>query len=439
MRCARGTRGVLMVALAAATLAAASCTSGAEGGGAVARVFGTDTLRVIVDGSRQQLSPGEEIPAGARVITGDDEARLAFPNGDVRLGPGAAARVSDHHVDVIHGEMLVASDGELSASWSETEAGGEAIYRLTPGATPRVAVYRGDVDLQRAGESVTVEGLREVSLSARRLGAARRPLNYRPDDQWDRKLMSGAIVFDGEAERLVRGLDQAYGTAPQRKSFYASFVPLASSTVPVLAAHAPTTRGDAFGPPSDALLTLFIARNAADDGQASSVADAVERVMALRRAGGRWGLVATEFGVTGQELEKAVDRAQARRVASRQDERGTQPPAASDGETRPEPAAEGRSTAAPEDGPRGGAQSGSRQGHASPQPVGSREPPAGRADAQGGSSPSAPPRDGTDPRRPPGGGGSGSASGSNVVGDTVENVLDAATDATDTATGALPS
>lgn len=298
--------------LLAAALVGAGC-SGDDVGEPVARVTAGERVEVASREGWMAVAVGTEIPGGARVRTGEAEARLAFASGRVWLAPQGAAVLADDRVELLRGEALVISTGSLRARWTDVEVVGEGVYRLTPGIAPRLGVYRGEVEVRRPAEARTVAALHETSLSSRRLPAWGRPLSYRPDDSWDQTLMREAIAFDGEAERLGRELARAYGTEPRPAEFYAGFALAPEKTVPALAS------GDGAdgrsGAPGEALLRLFMAEAAADGQEPEALEVAVREVVELRSTGARWGLVAAELAVTTRQLTDVVDAGHARYTA----------------------------------------------------------------------------------------------------------------------------
>lgn len=303
------------VLAAVALVALTGCRGGALGGETAARVLAGETLEVRREGQWQPVAVGDELPAGAEVRTGDGEARLELPDGEVWLGAEAAATLHGAYVELGSGELLARSDreGALTVRWEQIELQGEGAFRLVPGATPRVGAYRGAVEVRRPGESTTVPWLRQVALSARRLPRQAQPLFYRAEDRWDRELLAEAITIDAEVADLARGIDREYGTAPRAPAFYASFVAVDDRVAPLLSVAAQTELSDGpFGPPSEALITLFLAEAAgAEPGE---IETAAARIAELRAAGARWGLVALEIGVSADELATAVDLGQERRL-----------------------------------------------------------------------------------------------------------------------------
>lgn len=306
---------LLVVVVAGAAVPLLSRDSGLEAGQAALVLAGERVEVADSDGGWVHVPVGEAVPTGARLRTGD-EARLQFRTGEAVLAGGAAATLTDARLDLLRGEALVSSGGTLEASWTDTVVAGEGVYRLSPGVPGRVGVYDGDVEVRRPAESRPLEALRQVDLSSRRLPAAGAPLAYRDDDRWDRSLLGEAIRFDAEVANYARGIDTTYTAEPQPGDFYRTFVAVSEETLPLLAANARTVEGERFGPPSDALMTLFVAQAAAQEQDPSLLHDVAAQVTSLREAGARWGLVALEFGIDTTDLFETVELAQARRVAA---------------------------------------------------------------------------------------------------------------------------
>lgn len=278
-------------------------------------VAGED-VEVAVDGGWVGTEVGDGLPEGARVRTGEDEARLDLRGGQVWLKPGSLALLREGQVDVVRGDALVRSDGAMQARSSDVEVRGEAVYRLVPGVAPRVGVYRGEVQVRRPGETRSVPALREVSLGDVRLPQEPAPLAYRPDDPWDRALLPQAVAFDVEVERLARGIDRQYGPEPRAADFYESFLAVEPDTIPLLVSISRTVTADGrFGPPSDALVTLFVGQAVASahDRDADT---SVREVARLRSERARWGLIAVELDIGTVDLQAAVNLGQERRLAA---------------------------------------------------------------------------------------------------------------------------
>lgn len=294
-------------------LIAASCTGEDSGGEEVAQVVAGDMAEISVGGVWATVGAGEVIPEGARLRTGEDEARIAFRSGEVWFAPQAAAVIGDDWFRLERGEALADSEGALESRWDDVEVSGEGVYRLALGIAPRIGVYSGQVRVHRLAEVRTLPALREASLAARRLPASGQPLTYRPDDPWDQELLRDAIAFDHEAERLVRGLTRAYGTEPRSAEFYAAFTAIPGRD---LGAFSGGGAGDAgAGSPGEALLQLFVAQSAVPPGSPDALDAALRDIVDLRAAGARWGLIATEMGVTAARLAEVVDASQARYTA----------------------------------------------------------------------------------------------------------------------------
>jgi hypothetical protein len=254
---------------------------------------------------------GDRVPSGAEVRTGEREARLTLTTGELWLAPGSAGVLLPDGFDLHQGDVLVRADRQLALAWERVEVTGVGVFRMRLGSAPRVGVYRGQVNVVRPGEQAIVPALRQVIFAGRRLPASQ-PLGYRSADPWDTVWMTHALQFDAETDRLARGIERSYGAEPQPLAFYAQFAPDADPALNVLARTARERDDDgAFGPPSDALIALFIAQAT---GRAT-LDDAVRSVVALRAEGARWGLVGVALEVTTERLAAVVDLGHAQHVA----------------------------------------------------------------------------------------------------------------------------
>ena len=294
----------LLAVLCVVGLLASGCTSddGLEAGEAATVAEGS-TVEYALDGDGDgwtELDAGGVIPTGAQVRTGNDEARLTFRDGAVRLAARTAATLTAKRVTLERGAALVASTGGLSAATEDTTITGEATYRVDTGLAARVGVYRGEVAVVRPAQERTVPALRQLELADVRLAARPAPLRYVRSDAWDRDLLADAIAFDAEAGNLARGMDVEFGTDPMPARFYKRFT--GAAAVRVLASAASVSQGRSFGPPSDVLLTFFVAEAAGGSG-----VDTIRRVAGLRSAGARWGLIAVDLDVPADDVVAAID------------------------------------------------------------------------------------------------------------------------------------
>lgn len=301
----------LLAALLTLALLATGCSS-ARLGGAAGRVTAGETVMIQQGDGWRAVGAGDSVPDGARVRTGLAAARLDLERGELWLGSSATVRLRGDTVEVERGEVVLHSRG-ATMTWQTVELTGAAVYRLSPGASPRVGVYEGAVTVRRPGEERVLPALRQLGLASRRLAAEPDPLFYATDDAWDRELLPKAIAFDEEVAALASGIDREYGVAPQPADFYNSFAAVPPQTVPVLAATARQAGADgSFGPPSDALVTLFVSA-AVSGARNVTIEEAVRDVAADRELGARWGLIAMERGIGLPELAAAVDLARERR------------------------------------------------------------------------------------------------------------------------------
>lgn len=302
----------LLAVLLTLALLAAGCTSGGgalEAGEAATLTAGPADVS-IDSGEWATRESGDTIPAGARVRASAVEVVMDLRGGTSRLAPGSMAVVGEDDIEILAGELLVETAGAISARWADTEVVADGVARLTGGLSARIAVYRGVATVQRPAQQRELAALRELDLSAFRLAGVSDPLRYSEADVWDQELVGDAIAFDGEAARVARGLDVEFGSAPRRPRFYREFA--GRSLIPVLESAATKTRGRRFGPPSDVLLTVFIAR-AADASDA--LTQTVRTIAGLRSDGARWGLIAMEFDVGFTQLAAQIDDLQSTRLA----------------------------------------------------------------------------------------------------------------------------
>ncbi|MGH8908134.1 MAG: hypothetical protein ACRD0K_16890 [Egibacteraceae bacterium] len=285
---------------------------GRMGRGVAARVRGGESLEASGEDRWARLWPGDEVREGTRVRTGGSEARLRLRGGEVWLGPQAAARIFSDHVDVIRGEALLFSRGDLLARWADVEVSGKGMFRVTPGVNPRIGVYTGNAEVRRPGERRALAALEQLGVATRRLPAAPDPLAYRAEDPWDIEFLSRAIAFDGEVSRIARGIDVRFSTTPKPPEFYRGFRAVDETGVASLKAGAREVLGDGrFGPPSDVLITLFVAEAAGGP----AVRGTMPRIAQWRAQGSRWGLIALRLGITASDFTQVVDLSQIDQVA----------------------------------------------------------------------------------------------------------------------------
>ncbi|MGH8900516.1 MAG: hypothetical protein ACRDYA_02260 [Egibacteraceae bacterium] len=281
-----------------------------------ARIVGGDTLETTGERGWVRLGVGDDVPDGARIRTGSSQVRLEFRDGQIWLGPDAAARVFSQRVDLIRGEAMVVDPegGMLSVHWTDVLVSGRGTFRLTPGVNPRVGVYTGSVRVRRPAESRPVGALEQLDLSNRRLPVSPTPLDYAAQDPWDRELLGQAVAFDDEVERIARGIDVKFAVGAKPPEFYRVFKAVDDATLPILESTARTITPDGeFGPVSDVLVTLFVAEAAAR-ATGKPLSAAATQTASWRAEGARWGLVAMRFGITASDFAKTVDLSQIDRL-----------------------------------------------------------------------------------------------------------------------------
>ncbi|MGH8932467.1 MAG: hypothetical protein ACRDZO_18035 [Egibacteraceae bacterium] len=272
-----------------------------------ATVSSGESLLVLTGERWSRLVPGDGVREGARVQTGGSQTRLRLGDGEVWLGPETGARIFSDRVEVLRGEALIASQGRLGARWADVEVWGAGTFRVAGGTHPHVGVYQGDAEVRRPGETRALSALEQMELDARRLPAEPDPLAYRTEDPWDARLLGQAIVFDQEVERVVRSIDLRFADTPRSSEYYRGFKAVDSSALDQLRGAGRDIASDGrFGPPSEVLITLFVARATAQVWE-RTLPDTVSQVVQWRAQGARWGLVALRSKVTVADLRNVVD------------------------------------------------------------------------------------------------------------------------------------
>ena len=301
----------LAAVLSCLALIAAGCSndSGLKSGDAATFVEGFAGEMSLAGDDWKPADDGAAVPDGARVRATDSEVRLALRDGTARLAPGAAATVTAQAVQLERGDLLLDTDGGLEAAVGDTRIVAGGIVRVSSGVSAHVGVYEGNATVRRPAQEREVAALRQMDLVEFRLAPSGQPLRYGAEDPWDQELLGAAIAFDGEVARLARGMEIEFGTRPKPRAFYREFA--RRRVLPVLAKAAPVSRGRVFGPPSDVLLTMFVAQTV----EQGPVTDTIRHVAQLRSAGARWGLIAVELDVASDALVAAVDGLDSDRLA----------------------------------------------------------------------------------------------------------------------------
>src|SRR5699024_7759557 len=93
----------------------------------------------------------------------------------------------------------VGADGEV------VEIGRRAGVRIERGTAVEVGVYRGEATITSAGRDREVGALRASDLVAVGETTSVRPLDYRADDEWDRRFLGDAVGLDASIEALAAG------------------------------------------------------------------------------------------------------------------------------------------------------------------------------------------------------------------------------------------
>ena len=168
------------------------------------------------------------------------------------------------------------------------------------------ASYVGDVAVSSAGRDLTVPALRQAGVPGPGLvPSTPSPLDYQPDNPWDRRYLGDAIDLgeelqarsDGFTAQLAPGEGHTVG-------FYRQLIPALQNQPQFTQDLLPADSA-----PGDTLVGAAIAV----EGSHGSFLDRWESVFEFHSQGARWGLVALDQHVTRGPLLSAVDDALGRR------------------------------------------------------------------------------------------------------------------------------
>jgi hypothetical protein len=295
--------GVLAVVSDEDVLPAAGARVQLEGIGAVQRTDGTSgPLR---DGA--VLGPGDEVEME------EGTAVLELAGGgtvEVRSGVGD---VDDTRLEVGSPLRLLAGDALLQGpAGVALEAAGTLVTLRDPAGTAArirrelavtTATYRGDVDIDSAGQERSVPAYRQLAVaSVGRLAAEPDPLEVDGSDQWDQRFLGSAIALTSSLEPLARAFTAQGLPRTSAEDF--------AAVLPVLADEGGFTDAllDDLRPDGDTLVGAAIAALA----PAGDFDERWSEVFAFRDDGAEWGLVALDQGVDEGpvvgEVEAALDR-----------------------------------------------------------------------------------------------------------------------------------
>lgn len=302
---------VLLLAVLVLVAAGGACSrDGLDPGEARVSVSRGANVVVAAPGKAGERVSGERtFPAGSTVTVVAGRAGVELASGpELELRRGSELRLG-RQPSLLRGDLLVSSTGDnpltVLAAGSEVRVRGSA--RLARDLAISAASYRGSLRLNSAGRILDVPALRQGDIPSLGVVPSRpEPLDYDPDDQWDRRFLGEAIELGEELEAKSEGFTSSLRPGEGRTPGYFRLL------VPALESE------PGFGPP---LLrdgrppgeTLVGATIAVSTSQGSFVARWRE-VFSFRDDGAPWGLVALDQRVDDsdalvQSLDAAIGRA----------------------------------------------------------------------------------------------------------------------------------
>lgn len=304
-----GARGSAWLAVAALVVALVATPFGVDlGGSEFGRLVDGALQSRSADGWRHLEAPAT-VPAGAELRVGARPATIEIDGAVLTLSPDTRLHADPEAPRVRGGGLLVEAEQPSSVRVGATTARGRGQWRVDVGIASRVATYRGRVELDDGIAQRRVDRFRQVSVRDGALEPGTRPLRYSADDPWDTWLLADALAVDRLGTRLRDALERRYGEEPRGAGFYAAFVTVADAGIDDdLHELAVTVDGARFGPPGDVLVGVAAVDALATEA-GDTPAEALERVVALRRAGATWGLVLVEHDLGPAALRAAADRA----------------------------------------------------------------------------------------------------------------------------------
>jgi hypothetical protein len=279
-------------------------------GGACARAPEAGSGRVLIpQGGDVQLQRGGEwravteavsLARGDRVRVGDlGRAFVELPGGTLELREASALRIGSVP-ELETGSLLARATPALSVGIGPVQVRAEdAVYRLDRSFSVRVGVYRGEVSLPGSGWDGTVTALRQVGVVGGTVPRGPVALQVDTGDPWDDRLLGDAIDVGRRLQRLQGGVSFELPRSGGRE-LVATALPLEPRTV---------FRGLPERASVDTLSEVLVASVvAATAAPARHIApeSAFRQVMALRRIGASWIVVAAEWQLARSVLGTLV-------------------------------------------------------------------------------------------------------------------------------------
>jgi hypothetical protein len=252
--------------------------------------------------SDQRLHQNDRV----RVVSGLSEVHLSSDRG-VELRTGSELQVLPQPA-LMKGDLLATAKGTpLTVTAGNADAlvrDGAAHVTRSLGVT--AASYVGDLSVSSAGRDLTVPALRQAGVPGPGLlPPAPSPLDYRPDNPWDRRYLADAIDLGDDLQARSEGFTaQLAPDEGHTAGFYRQLLPpLETQSAFTQTLLPPDMR------PGETLIGAAITTQ----GKDGDFLDRWRSVFAFRAQGARWGLVALDQHVTRAPLLSTVDDALGRR------------------------------------------------------------------------------------------------------------------------------
>jgi hypothetical protein len=182
----------------------------------------------------------------------------------------------------------------------------EGAARLTRAFGMSVSAYDADLTLDSAGVERDVRALRQVAVPDVGRPRAPRPVDYEPDDEWDRRYLKEAMDLGADLQTVADGLTGALPDNEGRTpGFFKLVLPGLEDEGSFTAALLAAVGADAARDQGDTLIGAAIS----DLGDRGSFEDRWRQVFEFRDEGAAWGIVALDQAVQRGPLIGSVQEA----------------------------------------------------------------------------------------------------------------------------------
>lgn len=265
------------------------------------------------DGSSGALRDGTVLGPGDELEMQEGIAVLELAGGGTVEVRSGIADVDDTRLEVGSPLRLLAGDALVQGpAGVAVEAAGTLVTLRDPASTAArvrrelavtTATYRGDVEIDSAGQERTVAAFRQLAVaSVGRIPDEPDPLEVEGSDPWDQRFLGDAIALTRTLDSLADAFT-AQGVPRTDAEDYAAVLPILAEEDGFV-----TSLIDPVRPEGDTLVGGAIAALASR----GSFDQRWQDVFAFRDAGAAWGLVALDQGVDDGpvlgEVEAALDR-----------------------------------------------------------------------------------------------------------------------------------